>query len=148
MPRWAVYLCTCGGKFPVDPEPIRQQAGLVHLGDDPQTAAGAFARAVREAGAERVLIGCCGGLEPFERAFQDAGIAPELEHLDLRGRCFAPHPDTTQANAKAARNKRPGALAAHALGAGGLRPGLMSRLRGNRVRVGTRYFSDGQPNGA
>ena len=95
--RWGAFLCNCRSTLNVDLQKIGNPASLVAVATHPEEEIQAFAREADQRELEHVLIGCCASPSIFEEAFPDK----TLHFLDLKGKCFAPHPISEQANAKA-----------------------------------------------
>jgi ferredoxin len=127
---WGLFLCSCRGSLPLNPERLRFPVAPspYRRASSPEEDLEAFAAEVRRERPERVLVACCA--DPW--SFSEALRGPKLEFLDLKGFCFAPHPDEARAHAKANRLLR-ATMDAAALDTAPLRP-----LRvGNRVLIVT-----------
>ncbi len=95
--RWGAFLCNCRSTLNVDLKKIGNPASLVTVATQPEEEIKAFAREVDQQELEHVLVGCCA--EPA--IFEEALPGKTLHFLDLKGKCFSPHPDSEQAHSKA-----------------------------------------------
>ena len=95
--RWGAFLCNCRSTLNVDLKKIGNPASLVTVATQPEEEIKAFAREADQQELEHVLVGCCA--EPA--IFEEALPGKTLHFLDLKGKCFSPHPDSEQAHSKA-----------------------------------------------
>ncbi|MEE8394658.1 MAG: 4Fe-4S binding protein [bacterium] len=110
--HWGVFLCQCGGMLDVDAERIGDVAGLVTVANHPETGLEGFAQAVAREGLDNVLVGCCAAEEPFREALRGKVAPNRIHFVDLKQKCFQPHPDPGAAHAKALRMIRASIAAA------------------------------------
>jgi ferredoxin len=97
--QWGAFVCTCRGALPIQPERLGKPASFTYVTDDPEAGAVEFAAQAKAHGIDRIVASCCMGTEGLKAAL----VTSPVYELDLKHRCFLPHPDPEQAHAKAVR---------------------------------------------
>ena len=95
--RWGAFLCNCRATQNVELEKFSDQVSLVTVATQPEEEIKAFAQEADLQKLDHVIVGCCSDPSIFEEAMPDK----TLHYLDLKGKCFSPHPDSEQAQSKA-----------------------------------------------
>ncbi len=108
--QWGAFVCNCHGTLPIQPDRLGQPAQLTYITDDPEAGAVEFAAQAKAQGIDRVVASCCMGSDHLKAALAAARVPAPVQEVDLKHRCFLPHPDAGQAHAKAVRLLR-GAMA-------------------------------------
>lgn len=109
---WGAFVCDCRGTLPVEAERLGKPAPLTFIARNPEAGAREFALQAHEKGVDRVVASCCLGTDALREALTAAHLSCPVVEVDLRRRCFLPHPDPAQAHEKATRMLR-GAMAAY-----------------------------------
>ncbi len=134
--NWGAFLCDCRSTLNVDAQKFGETASLVKVATNPEEDILAFAEDTEQQDTEHVIVGCCADPSIFEKALP----GKTLHFLDLKGKCFAPHPDADQSHFKAQK------LIQAEIRAAGLR--AQKNVPVNPLRVGNRVaiyteFADG-----
>lgn len=106
--RWAVAVCSCNETLGWDPEAVQRALDLPEpptlYHRLPRDEIHRFVDRVSAGGFDRLLVACCGPEEYFREVAGAAGVDPaHVAVVNLKERCFWPHPDLAAANGKAAR---------------------------------------------